>query len=195
MFAATKVLLWQIFVATKVTLVCRDKTGLLSQPKYACWDKHVFVALKLFLRQKYFVATNIILSKQKLCRGKHTFVATKNVCCHDKHVLVMTKMILVAAPTNDKSKHLWCVTLTWILEQVARIAEPAPTSADTSAGTRRRLCGKHQRSAPPSQTSLMTSAAVPPPASEYKATALIVVHQMECGTGFALTGNLKYLTG
>ena len=35
----------------------------------------------------FFVETNITLSRQKFCRGKHTFVATK--------------MILVAAPAND----------------------------------------------------------------------------------------------
>ena len=33
------------------------------------------------------VATNIILSRQKFCRGKHVFVTTK--------------IILVAAPTSD----------------------------------------------------------------------------------------------
>ena len=40
---------------------------------------HVFVATKYLLWQKYFVATYIILSRQKYCRGKHTFVAT-NTC-------------------------------------------------------------------------------------------------------------------
>ena len=59
----------------------------------------MFVATKVLPRQKYFVATNIILSL--FCRGKHAFVATKDLFCHDKHVSVATKMILVAATAND----------------------------------------------------------------------------------------------
>ena len=65
---------------------------------------YVFVAIKVLLRQKYFVSTNIILPGQKFCRGKYTFVATKDVLCRDKPVFVATKMILVAAPANDKGE-------------------------------------------------------------------------------------------
>ena len=70
---------------------CRDKTRLLSRQKYACHDKHVFVA------------TNI-------CRDKHNFVATKVLSqqayfCRDKHkAFVVTKIIVVAAPANDSSR-------------------------------------------------------------------------------------------
>ena len=49
---------------------------------YVCRDKIMFVA------------TNIILSRQKFCCGKQVFY-------HDK-TFVATKMALVAAPTNDK---------------------------------------------------------------------------------------------
>ena len=48
-----------------------------------------------------FVATNIILLRQKFCCGKRTFVATKDMFCCDKHMFAATKIILVAAPAND----------------------------------------------------------------------------------------------
>ena len=75
------------FVMTNMCLlqqthVCYDKTRLLSRQKYACRDKHVFVV------------ANIILSRQKLWHGKHTFVTTKDM-------FVVTKMILVSAPASD----------------------------------------------------------------------------------------------
>ena len=67
------------------------------------------------LSRQIFVATNIILSRQKFRRDKHTsvatkdvyfrdktFVATKVVYCHDK-TFVATKTIVVAATAN---KHL-----------------------------------------------------------------------------------------
>ena len=62
-----------MFVATK-HVFCRDKTN-------TCLS-----------RQKYFVATNIILST--------TFVATKDVFCRYK-TFVATKMIHMAVPAND----------------------------------------------------------------------------------------------
>ena len=63
-----------IFVATKQTRVCRDKTRLLSRQKF-CPDKHTFVAIK----------------------DVYVFVAIKDV-----YVFVAIKMILVAAPANDR---------------------------------------------------------------------------------------------
>ena len=76
-----RVLSWQKYACRDKTFpvkirVCRDKTRLLSGQKYACRDKtffaantclsrQIFVATKVFSRQKYFVATNIILSRQK----------------------------------------------------------------------------------------------------------------------------------
>ena len=72
-----------------------------------CRYKHVFVATKVCLdKQRFVVATNIILSQQIFCHDKHIFVAANDVFCRDKHVLsqlnfVATKQILVAAPAND----------------------------------------------------------------------------------------------
>ena len=93
-FVATTPFLRQIFVATNTIL-------------YACRDKNVFSRKNLSL-QTYFVVTNIIMVRQKFCRGKHTFVATKDVVCRNKHVFVCcdktfvtTNIILVAAPAND----------------------------------------------------------------------------------------------
>ena len=64
----------------------------------------IFVVMKVLSRQIYFVATKIILSQQKFCCGKNTFVMTKDVFCHDIHMFVMTKMILVAAPASDSMR-------------------------------------------------------------------------------------------
>ena len=52
--------------------------------------RHVFVATKL-LSQQIFVTSNIIWSRQKICRDKHMVVATKRVFCRDKSMLVATK--------------------------------------------------------------------------------------------------------
>ena len=99
---ATKVSLslQNIFVATKHVFCC-DKTCLLLRQKYA------FVATNtcyiVVTNTCYPVATDIILSLQKFCSNKHTFVATKDVLCHDKHMFVATKMMLVAGPANDIS--------------------------------------------------------------------------------------------
>ena len=66
------------FVTTKVCL---------SQQTRVCRDK--------------LVAINIILSRQRFCHGKHTFV----VFCRDKHkTFVATKIIFMAAPANDSSR-------------------------------------------------------------------------------------------
>ena len=96
-----------IFVATKVSLW---QTCLSSWQKYACCDKRfvkkiMFVATKWQTFNKSFVATNIILLRQKFCHDKSMLVVTKplsqqNYVCCDK-TFVTTKMILVAAPAND----------------------------------------------------------------------------------------------
>ena len=52
---------------------CRDKTRLLSRPKYACRNKIMFFDIKVLsrskcvCRNKTFVATSILLSRQKTC--------------------------------------------------------------------------------------------------------------------------------
>ena len=86
-----------IFVLLRQTHVCRNKTQLLSQQKYACHDKT-------------FVATNIFLLRQNFCCNKLTFVTTK-VLFWQSTSFVMTKMILVAAPASDKSEdqEMWKV--------------------------------------------------------------------------------------
>ena len=68
-----------------------------------CHDKLTFLATNTKVRLVVVFATNIILSRQKVCCGKHTFVATKDVFRRDKHVFVATKMIPVAAPANDRT--------------------------------------------------------------------------------------------
>ena len=99
-----------MLVATKYNFVT---TTVLSRQAYFCHDKHVFVMTKhVFCHDKYachdkskhvfvttniccddfFVKTNIILSRQKFCRSKHTFVATK--------------IMFVAAPANDPNECL-----------------------------------------------------------------------------------------
>ena len=70
----------------------------------ACHDE--YLSLQKFCRDKIpFVATNLILFRQNIYRGKHTFDATKDVFCRDKHVcdktFVAAKMILAAAHAND----------------------------------------------------------------------------------------------
>ena len=71
------------FVATKVCLSRKKIKKILY--------KHV-----LYLSpNNSFVATNLILSRQKFCRNKHTFVATKDLFCRDK-AFVATKIVLAA---------------------------------------------------------------------------------------------------
>ena len=102
-----------IFVSTKQTRVCRDKTRLLSRLNYAFREekkkkKKKMVATKLCLsrqilfcvcRNKSFVASSIHLSRQETC-----FVATRDVFCRDKHVFVAPKLIHVTAPANDNCR-------------------------------------------------------------------------------------------
>ena len=50
------------------------------------------LSLQIFCCDKImFVATSLLLSRQKICRGKHTFASTKDVFY----------IILVAAPANN----------------------------------------------------------------------------------------------
>ena len=58
--------------------VCCDETCLLSRQKYAC----SFAMTKVLSRQNM---TNIILSRQKICHGKHTSVATTDMFSCDKN--------------------------------------------------------------------------------------------------------------
>ena len=90
-FVVTTVLSWHtyMFVMTK-HVFCRDKS---RDKTFLSWETRI-------CRNKSFVTTKIILSQQKFCCSKHTFVATKDTFCHDKHA---TKMILVAAPASDIS--------------------------------------------------------------------------------------------
>ena len=70
-----------IFVATK-HVFCRDKNMLVVTIVLSRFFKNYFVAKK-HLSRKIFAAANIILSRQKFCCVKHTFVATKDVFCRD----------------------------------------------------------------------------------------------------------------
>ena len=84
-----------IFVATK-HIFCCNKTFAVT--------KRICVATKR-LSQKIFVMTNIILSWQKFCHGKHSFVVTKDgfhydkylswqKFCHNKHVFAAVNLNL-----------------------------------------------------------------------------------------------------
>ena len=73
-----------------------------------------FAATNKYLIQKYFVPTNIISSRQNLCRDKHFFRDKRRVLslqkkrlCRDK-TFVATKMTLVAAPTTDREAQNKC---------------------------------------------------------------------------------------
>ena len=103
-----------IFVATKVLswCVCRNKTHLWPQQKYACCDKTS-------------VTTNTCLSQQRFCRDKHlswqtlfycdkSFVATrllfvKHIFCHNKSILVATNIchINFFKSFSNSRKHKW----------------------------------------------------------------------------------------
>ena len=50
------------FVATNI---CRDKHKSMLVATNTCFSRQIFVAKKVLSRQKYFVATNIILSRQR----------------------------------------------------------------------------------------------------------------------------------
>ena len=91
---------------------CGDKTRLLSRQKYACRDKIMFVAINI-CREKTFVATNIyrnkhnfvatsiLLSRQKLC---FVFVAKKS---RDKHIICQEKHIFVALNICLLRQNFW----------------------------------------------------------------------------------------
>ena len=114
----TKVLLRQ-------TCVCRDKTRLLLQQKYARHNKtfveNIFVMTNISVcRNKSFVITSILLSQQSyvcqtdICHDK-SFVTKKKCllqqtcfCCNKRCILSQQtcvcrdkKIILVAAPASD----------------------------------------------------------------------------------------------
>ena len=64
-----------------------------------CHNKSMLVVTKVLsqikirlLRQNFCVTTNIILSQQKFCYDKHTFVAPKDMFCCDKLVFAVTKV-------------------------------------------------------------------------------------------------------
>ena len=92
--------------ADSATLTFFATNTCLSRENTSCRDKSMLV----LSRQIYFVSTNIILSRQRFCRGKHAFVAKKDLFCCEKHVFVATRMILVAAPANDscRQNNRWC---------------------------------------------------------------------------------------
>ena len=69
----------------------------MSRKKYVCRDK-MFVATNICRDQIYFVATNIISSRQKFCRGKHTFVTT-NTCLSPQKLYVWQGTTTNATPT------------------------------------------------------------------------------------------------
>ena len=123
-FVMTKLLSWQIFVATNIIVsrrkFCCDKLTLVVTNRCLLWQNMAFCCFccdRYLLRQayfcrdrKYFVATNIILLQQKFCHSKHIFVMTIDMFCHDKHMFVLTKMIPVAAPANYRFGHV-CIEL------------------------------------------------------------------------------------
>ena len=92
----SKVLSRQAYFYCDKRRVCRDKsklvvTKLLSRQNYVCCDK--CLSRQKFCHDKnMFVATSILLSRQKMC-----FV----VLCRD-NILSLQKLYWVAAPANDK---------------------------------------------------------------------------------------------
>ena len=119
-----------IFVATRVLSNNHDKrvycnkTCLLSQQKYACCDKHIFVMTNIccnkhnFAMTKYFLINKIFSWQELFCCDKcillrQTHVCRDNTCllrqnfCHDK-------MILVAAPASDSKLPVLLLSLPWI---------------------------------------------------------------------------------
>ena len=100
-FVATKVCLSQqnIFVATKLfTTICRDKqfcrdkrdkTRLLLRQNYA---SIIFVATNTCCRDKSFVTTNIILSRQTFCRDKN------DTCGSSRQLYSLRSVLPVSVP-------------------------------------------------------------------------------------------------
>ena len=73
--------------------VCRDKTCLLLQQKYAC---------RVVVTKTLFVVAKLCLSRQTrvhhedfCCCDKHTFVTTKDLFCRDKHVFASTNVFVM----------------------------------------------------------------------------------------------------
>jgi len=103
---------------TRQTCVCHDKTRLLSRQNYACRDKIMFVATKLYLsRQNY-------IRRDKLCLSHKTFVATNILLSRQK-----TCLILVAVPANDTLLGCCRTTLSsvsevfWVMSSSAQLTE------------------------------------------------------------------------
>ena len=78
-----------IFCCDKSMLVSRQNKYLLGQR--FCHNKIMFVVTKVLSRQAYF------------CCDKRCVLSWQTCVCHDK-TFVTTKMILVAAPTSDRSQ-------------------------------------------------------------------------------------------
>ena len=71
-----------------------------------CHDKVMFVATKIFCRDKHnFAMTKLqhtfVVTKDMFCCNKQVFCRDKQVCVLTKKI-VATKMILVEAPANDR---------------------------------------------------------------------------------------------
>jgi len=65
-------------LSRKISLVAAARSIIFVMRKL-CLSRQIFAVTKVLSRQKYFVTTNIILSQQKFCHDKHTFVATKDM--------------------------------------------------------------------------------------------------------------------
>ena len=64
-----------------------------------CLDKHIFVATKVSLsRQNFYGDKNMFVPRRK---NKRSFVATSILLSRQKTCFVATKMILVAASANN----------------------------------------------------------------------------------------------
>ena len=107
------------------TRVCRDKTRLLSRPKYACHDK-IFLSRQNICHDKYLLKQKYVFVARKLykyhsCRNKNVFVATNVILstyfCRDKtrilsrqtrvfrnKTFVAAEMILVASTASDREQ-------------------------------------------------------------------------------------------
>ena len=72
-----------------------------------CRDKSMLVATKVLSQQKYFVATNIILSRQKFCHSKHAFVETKDTFHWNKHVCCVKHMCVETNILSQQNRYLW----------------------------------------------------------------------------------------
>ena len=75
------------------TAVYTDDPGELFYAHFYHWRELPQVS-KIGLLPQIFVSANIILSWQKRCHDKRTFVETKHVFCHNKGMLVATTLLL-----------------------------------------------------------------------------------------------------